>query len=436
MSELLDNRAQRVRTLKSIVVRLHEGADPESVRGALRELVRECDATEIAQMEQELITEGVPVEQIMGMCDLHASVVREILVDRPVPVLTPGHPVTTFRRENDAIKGQVRLLREALGELAAAPTREMLEKCQGLRNELMDIDKHYQRKEHLLFSVLERHGITGPSEVMWAKDDEVRGLLESLGECLSRTGATPAELALIGPTVGAAALEAVEEMLFKEERILLPMALQTLSEFEWGEVWDQSPQFGWCLVDPDERYIPPRATPAPTGREGVESGAVPLSIVPAASAEAAPAAGSLVFPTGTLTLEQLTMMFSSLPVDLTFVDAEDRVRFFSEGPDRVFVRPKAVIGRKVQHCHPPGSVHIVERIVDDFRAGRQSVAEFWIELHKPRTRFVHIRYFALRDGDGRYAGTLEVTQDITHERSLTGERRLLQYDTPVTETTR
>jgi DUF438 domain-containing protein len=434
MSELLDNRAQRVRTLRSIVVRLHEGADPEAVRGQLREIVRECDATEIAQMEQELIADGVPVAQIMGMCDLHASVVREILVDRPVPLLTPGHPVTTFRRENDAIKQQTRKLREALGALAASPSAETLGQCQALRNELMDIDKHYLRKEHLLFSVLERHGITGPSEVMWAKDDEVRGLMASLGECLSRAGASPAELALIGPTVGAAALEAVDEMVFKEERILLPMALQTLSEFEWGEIWEQSPQFGWCLVDPDPRYLRPRPTPAPTGRDGAEPGAVPLSILAPASAGAAPAAGSLLFPTGMLTLDQLKLIFSSLPVDLTFVDADDRVRFFSEGPERVFVRPKAVIGRQVQHCHPPGSVHIVERILGDFRAGRQSVAEFWIELHKPRTRFVHIRYFALRDEAGVYAGTLEVTQDITRERSLTGERRLLHYDAPATET--
>jgi PAS domain S-box-containing protein len=127
-------------------------------------------------------------------------------------------------------------------------------------------------------------------------------------------------------------------------------------------------------------------------------------------------------------MEQLTAIFSTMPVDMTFVDADDRVRFFSEGPDRIFVRPKAVIGRKVQHCHPPGSVHVVDRIIGDFRAGRQDVAEFWIELHQPRTRFVHIRYFAVRDEQGTYLGTLEVTQDLTRERELSGERRLLQYD--------
>jgi DUF438 domain-containing protein len=113
-----------------------------------------------------------------------------------------------------------------------------------------------------------------------------------------------------------------------------------------------------------------------------------------------------------------------LPVDLTFVDADDRVRFFSEGRNRVFPRAKAVIGRKVQHCHPPASVGVVNRILSDFRSGAQSVAEFWIEM---RGRFVHIRYFAVRDESGAYLGTLEVTQDLTRERTLEGQRRLLEY---------
>ncbi|GAG34056.1 unnamed protein product, partial [marine sediment metagenome] len=138
-----------------------------------------------------------------------------------------------------------------------------------------------------------------------------------------------------------------------------------------------------------------------------------------------PKGGALVFPTGSLTFEQLRGLFAALPVDLTFVDADDRVAYFSEGADRVFARSKAIIGRKVQHCHPPGSVGIVEKILADFRARRQDVAEFWIELHG---KFVHIRYFAVRDEQGEYLGTLEVTQDAAHVRSLTGERRLLEYD--------
>jgi uncharacterized protein len=137
-----------------------------------------------------------------------------------------------------------------------------------------------------------------------------------------------------------------------------------------------------------------------------------------------PAAQAVQFPSGTLSFEQLLGLFGALPVDLTFVDREDRVAFFSEGPDRVFARSRAIIGREVKHCHPPKSVHVVEQILADFKSGGQSVAEFWIELHG---RFVHIRYFAVRDAAGAYLGTLEVTQDLTRLRALQGERRLLEY---------
>ena len=130
--------------------------------------------------------------------------------------------------------------------------------------------------------------------------------------------------------------------------------------------------------------------------------------------------------TGNVTVEQLTSFLSTLPLDLTFVDADDRVAFFTEGPDRIFARSKAIIGRKVQHLHPPSSVDVVDRILNDFRAGRQNVAEFWIEF---RGKFVHIRYFAVRDKEGKYLGIVELTQDIAPLRQLTGERRLLHYHT-------
>jgi hypothetical protein len=234
-------------------------------------------------------------------------------------------------------------------------------------------------------------------------------------------------------------------MIFKEEKILLPMALQNLTETEWGEIHAQSPEFGFCLVDPLEGYRPPEpvsdlpdAALAEAARAGVAfapfaGGARPSFAALPGSAppprpEGAPAAtsrGAIVLPTGALGLEQLKALFATLPVDITFVDADDRVRFFSEGRNRVFERPKAILGRLVQHCHPPGSVDVVERIVADFRSGRRDVAEFWIDF---RGRFVHIRYFALRDERETYLGTLEVTQDLTRERSLQGERRLLQYE--------
>ncbi len=412
MSELIDNRAKRIQELKTIIKDLHRGVPEAEVRTRLKEVVRSTDSTEIAAMEQELIAEGMPVEEVQAMCDSHAAVLREITVEVAVRDLEPGHPVDTFQRENAAIREHVARLRQRLHELAALPEAADVDAAViALRHgfgELMDVDKHYQRKENLVFSCLERHFVFGPSKVMWAKDDEVRALLKDVDEALGATGVTAGELALVAETVLLPALEAVDSMVQKEELVLLPMAYQTLTEREWGEIWLGSPEYGWCLVEPREGYRPPAA--AEERR----------------AARVAPDE-AIVMPTGGLTPAQLLGLFRALPVDVTFVDADDRVQFFSEGGDRVFARSKAIIGRKVQHCHPPRSVHVVEQIVGDFRAGRQNVAEFWIEH---RGHFVHIRYFAVRGEQGEYLGTLEVTQDATGVRALTGERRLLEYATP------
>jgi DUF438 domain-containing protein len=432
VSEIIDNRAHRVRTLKSIIERLHHGEAPAAVKPLVASLVQECDARDIAAMEQELMADGMPVIEIMHMCDLHAEVLRDVVVERP-HALPPGHPVDTFKRENEALREACGKLR-ALGALALTgiPDDAVVEPKRHRAfhqafNELMDVEKHYLRKEHLLFPFLERAGITGPSKVMWGKDDEVRARLKDAAEALGAEQVTAAEWRLLVQLLVAPAIAAIEEMILKEEKVLLPMALDTLAEDDWAEIWRQSPQIGWCLVEPREGWTPPE--PEIGVSEAALAAAASAGVAYEADAHAAFGAaltgGTFVLPSGAVSLEQLKAIFSILPVDLTFVDADDRVRFFTEGRARVFHRAKAVIGRKVQHCHPPASVSVVERILSDFREGRQDVAEFWIDF---RGRFVQIRYFAVRNPGGAYLGTLEVTQDLTRERALEGERRLLEYE--------
>ena len=409
MSELIDNRTERVATLKGIIQRLHAGESPDEVRRTLKDLVARTDYTEVMAMEQELIAGGMPIPEIQRMCDLHSQVTRDVLVQVAVAPLPPGHPVDTFRRENEALREAAGRMRQAMDRVTALddgadPTEALFAWRQAV-NDLQDVDKHYQRKEHLVFSVLERHGIQGPSKVMWGKDDEIRALLKEVSVTLRRAGASLADWKTLASTAGAAAASALMEMIYKEEQILLPMCLEKFTPEEWAEVWASSPRYGWCLVGPREGYRPAGTE---TGPAGAAANGVPL-------------------PTGTLSLAQLTAIFSTLPVDLTFVDADDRVAFFSEGPNRVFARSRAIIGRKVQNCHPPRSVDVVDRILSDFREGRQNVAEFWIQF---TGRFVHIRYFAVRSEAGKYLGTLEVTQDVGAIRALEGERRLLAYAEP------
>ncbi len=409
MSELIDNKAHRVRTLKEIIRHLHAGQPADQVRDRLKEIVRETDYSEIVAMEEQLLAEGMPVEEIQCMCDLHSQVTRDVLVQIPAQTPPPGHPADTFRRENEALRRVVSTMRSIMAEIHALPDEAALDgillRWRQTYNDLMDIEKHYQRKENTLFSRLERHGITGPSKVMWAKDDQVRGLLKDLGAALEQHGAAADEWKLVAASAGEALVAAVDEMAYKEDAILLPMCMNTFTEEDWAEVWSASPRYGWCLVEPRNGYEP-----------------LPSVVRDALNLRSSEV---IMLATGNLSLEQLTAIFSTLPVDLTFVDADDRVAFFSEGPDRIFTRSRAIIGRKVQHCHPPRSVDVVDRILTDFREGRQNVAEFWIDL---QGRFVHICYFAVRDPQGRYAGTLEVTQDVTSIRGLQGERRLLEYD--------
>ncbi len=411
MSELINNQEHRIQTLKEVILHLHRGEAPEDVRGRLKDLISEVDASEIAAMEQQLMADGLSSEEVRSMCDLHADVLKEVMA-KPCPSmpLPAGHPVQHFKAENAALQAAIttaRLRVMSLDSLADAitPRSERLSVLEAFQP-LMDVEKHYRRKEQLVFSVLERHGTTGPSKVMWGKDDEARELLKGATLALREETLSGAELKILKDAVLIPALTALEGMIYKEEHILFPMCLGMFTEEQWGEIWHQSPEYGWCLVAPGTEYQPPQAR--------VVEGAIQL-----------PATQAVVFPSGTLSFQQLLGMFSVLPVDITFVDADDRVAYFSEGPERVFERSRAIIGRSVQNCHPPKSVHIVDRILSDFKAGRQSVAEFWIQM---QGKFVHIRYFAMRDEAGAYLGTLEVTQDLTRLRALEGDRRLLQYD--------
>lgn len=410
MSEVINNKANRIRVLKDIIKHLHAGNPPEAVQRQMREIVKQTDASEIMAMEQELMAEGMSVEEVRSMCDLHSQVTRDVLIQIPTRKdIAPGHPIDTFRRENEALRGVIALIQTELAELQTLPettdpTPIVLRLRQSF-NDLMDIDKHYQRKEHALFSCLERHGIAGPSKVMWAKDDEVRSLLKQMGQSLDLRLATTEDWKSTLVNAANAALNAVGEMIYKEENILLPMSLETLSEDEWAEIWSASPKYGWCIVEPRQGYVP-----------AVSATAESIDV---------PNTGALMLPTGHVSLEQLVGIFGTLPLDLTFVDADDRVAFFTEGPDRVFARSKAIIGRKVHNCHPPKSVETVDQILSDFKAGRQDVAEFWINF---QDKFVHVRYFAVRTPEGRYLGTVELTQDLTPLRALEGERRLLQYE--------
>ena len=396
MSELLDNSRHRIETLKEIIKSLHDGADPESVKEEYGELLADVGVTEIAAMENSLMSEGMPQEEIQRMCDVHAAVLGGAATHGPTEV-PAGHPVHTFRLENEKIRQIIAAYRQAVEGSAIYDWR-------AAHQELAGLEVHYQRKEYLVFPYLEKAGIAGPPKVMWGVHDEIREKIAAAGEVLDNAEGLDADsLQLTVATVVDPMLEQVSGMTDKEDRILWPMTLEHLSARDWEAVRSQWDEFGKGLVEPAGVWLPV------------------LPELPEKPVEV-PEDDAITLPSGHLSLRQLTALLNTLPMDLTFVDAEGRVGFFSEGEDRVFARNRAIIGRRVEDCHPPKSVHIVEQVVDDLKSGQRDVAEFWIQMGD---RFVHIRYFAVRDPDGTYLGTLEVTQDIAPLRALEGERRLL-----------
>jgi DUF438 domain-containing protein len=410
MSELLDNSRHRIETLKEIITKLHSGADPDTVKQEFGDLLADVGVSEIAAMENSLMAEGMPQEEIQRMCDVHAAVLGGAAPHGPTEV-PAGHPVHTFRLENGRIREIVSTYRDAVESLASGEADAAVDQLKSAHEGLAGVEVHYLRKEYLVFPYLEKAGIAGPPKVMWGVHDEIREKIGATGELLEDIDELDGEaLALAAETVVRPMLEQVEGMTDKEDRILWPMTLEHLSAQDWEAVRTQWDEFGQGLVEPAGVWMPV------------------LPELPEKAVEV-PADDAITMPSGHLSLRQLTALLNTLPFDVTFVDADGRVGFFSEGDDRIFARNRAIIGRRVEDCHPPKSVHIVEQVVDDLKSGRRDVAEFWIQMGD---RFVHIRYFAVRDPAGEFLGTLEVTQDIAPLRQLEGERRLLA-ETPGAE---
>ena len=406
MSEFINNQTLRREKLKGIIRQLHEGKSVAEVQAEFAALLEHVGGDEIVNLEQELVAEGLSPDLIKPLCDVHVAVFRGSLDEQPDPETIPGHPVFTFRAENLAVQRILNELAEALEDLKNLPHLPTLTRARELTAKLLLFERHYLRKENILFALLERTGFTGPSKVMWAVHDDIRRGWKALQALLAQDDIVSAPdleariTAIFDPMA-----HAIREMIYKEDKILFPTALERLNEADWAAIRAQEAEIGFAYIQPGRQWQP-RLDP----RE--------------AEAAAAPVApeGLISLSVGALTPAQIDLMLKALPVDVTFVDENDEVRYFSQGRERIFPRSPAIIGRAVQNCHPPQSVDRVQRIVEDFRAGRRDVAEFWIQMHG---MFIHIRYFALRDADGTYRGTLEVSQNLTPLRALEGERRLL-----------
>ncbi|MFD1483644.1 DUF438 domain-containing protein [Lacticaseibacillus baoqingensis] len=498
----------RQKKIVQILSMLHEGGNFETAKQIFDETFDGVDVSEITNAERELIATGLNPMEIQTLCNVHAAVFRgKINNNTKTPTeAIPGHPVQVLKLENTVLMS---LLNDELlptlkkwQQSGSDPT--LLTRMQNALADLAKIDHHYLRKENLIFPLMTKYGITAPPKVMWGVDDEIRGWIKAAQQ-LVNADPLPDKYA-IEKAIEKAAKE-VDEMVFKEEEIMLPMNLEVFTPSDWAMIQRESDPIGYTLIaqplpwQPTAEELATKPKPsklakelnamaeqlaqsqelasqrpqAPTDRDVLAEihNGTPMPVAPAATVAKLQKAqtadgdnekhvpsisvqkpkqshnthrGPAVFgaatsesdsgrieidgihparvllPTGSMDLGELTNVLRLLPLDLTFVDATDTVRWFSDSGERVFPRTTAVIGRLVKDCHPPKSVDKVEKILHDFHAGKQDHADFWINLH--HEKMVYIRYFAIRNPAGAYLGCLEVTQDISKIQQLEGEKRL------------
>ena len=391
--------SERKPILKEIVERISSGENIADLKKLFVEKLGAVNPVEIEYYKDEWTQEGVSDKDFQTLLDISLEVFRASIQNQK-PIVPEGHPLYTLMTEHAMLMeyaNELHMLASALSTRERETRTEYLERVRQLIGFFIESESHYLREENALFPGIEKHGLTGPPAAMWSEHQDIHALEKELFNLNSESDKN---LIANLETMTSLSLELANSLAThfnKENNILFPASLRLFSKEEWETVVHDFDDIGYCSYS---------VKPARTGKVG----------------EVVSEEGEVVFGSGKLSVEILEAIFSHLPIDMTFVDAQDRVQFFSESPERIFVRSRAIIGRSVQLCHPKNSVHVVEQILNDFRDGKRDSAEFWINLGG---KTIHIRYFAVRDSSAKYLGCLEVSQDITDILKITGEKRLL-----------
>lgn len=369
-----------------------------------------CESLEPSEVDealQQLSREGVRFQEEPAVIELYHGLIQDKLAAAGLKVYAPGHPVRVYMEENILIRG----LFAKLNQLAPI-TEQHRQTATALIGELSNVELHYLRKENQLFPLLEKHGWDGPSNNMWPLHDEIRAQLKE-ARTLVADGAVETLNRCLGPMQGD-----MLRLISIEEGTLFPNAMELLKEQEWQQMREGDSEIGWMFAEEPVMF------PAKTAGQDDEEYIHPSQLT---EASALPNITEQMshYDEGYMTPEQVNLLLKVLPLDITYVDENDRVIFYNRGEERTFPRSKNIIGREVRFCHPPKSVDTVLKILEAFKKGSQNVADFRIHV---KGRYILIRYFAVRDADGTYRGVVEMSQDITDIQTLEGEQRLLDWE--------
>ena len=428
----MDNKEK----LKSLLKRVQDGEDIDGIKQKFKDLLEDIPPEEIPAIEQELVEEGITPEEITQMCDAHLEIFRESVEDKlELGDLSEGHPLKVLYEENEQITKDAELLNIRVSSIKEADdTGEKMKRIGELADLVSDflkMDKtHYMRQEMIIFPHIEKRGINAVPRVLWRKHNENIGNAKRMLNLLSEKPENPQKLIEKLEEMGEELSESLMDMVFRENNILYPTLKYLLSEEEWVAVKEQGPEVGYYKVEPEswdseeEPKYPYQVEQEITEGDLSELPEQLKSIIgdkkPEPDDYQIKDDEDMEMEFGFLTHDEINLILKTLPVDLTFIDENDRVRYFTE-TERIFPRTKSIIGRPVKYCHPPKSVEKVEKILEEFKSGDREKAEFWIQM---KGNFVLIRYYPIRDEEGEYMGALEIVQDVTEIRELEGEKRL------------
>lgn len=398
MSEHINNNTGRSGRLYEFARRLIDGENGRLLIGEYATFIETVTAAETMQLLDSLLQHGYSVSEVKRNVGKIINVFYKSLNGTSWNRPGEGHFLYYLMKENREVEKIIAEVRPSIRSVLKGEGTGV-EKIDQLRifiNRLREYELHYIKKENILFPYLERSFAQHRClQIMWSFHDDFRDSLKILESALQNS---PPDRQVLNKELGRLFF-VIFPIIFREEQIVFPVAFNTLEENAWIEMLEQSFETGWCY------------NIKPLIKEDIGNSLFKTT-------------GMVNLLTGFLSPEQLRLLFNNLPVDITFVDQNDEVSYFSGAKHRIFPRSKAIIGRKVQNCHPPESLHIVNEIISSFRNGTRDHADFWITM---KGRFIYIRYFALRDEQQDYKGTIEVSQDVTDIRNLHGEKRLLDW---------
>ena len=428
MKQFLDINLEKVKKMTEIKKDYLEGKrNFEKTVSLVESSFETITPEEFAYSEQEIKELGfddeVVHDKMNNLLDIFKS--KIVQVEKKLP---KGHPIMTYREENDAIKSVIKEMKEEA--IKNNQERFIKNRWLELYDKIYEFNKHLARKQHQLFSLLEKKGFDRPSRIMWSFDNAVRDSISQARRLLDEGKIE--EFMNQQEKVW----ELTIDIMDKEEQILYPTSLELITEEEFRNMRIGDDEIGYCLIGKPEGFYPEsekNGKKEQTDKDSIKDNQDNLmnelvSLLSKYGMERKSANKTdEVFDVrqGKLTLEQINLIYQHLPIDLSFVDENEIVKFYSDTKHRVFPRSKGIIGRDVKNCHPRESVHTVEQIIDAFRNGEQDEAEFWLEMNG---KFIYIYYVAVRDHDGKFRGVLEMMQDATRIRSLTGSRKLLTWE--------